>query len=180
MFGGLASESTTRNPIWRFLELGRRLERAWSAATLLQTLLTVPGENEGPILEAVLIASDSIMTYRSRYLATLRADAVIDLLLTDETNPRSILFQIEKVHDHVTNLPFAGQAMLGPDERLAISMHNAVRLADPLELARVADGQRKALDRLLQRLTDQIPKLSDAVNQRYLIHAGLPRQFGQE
>ena len=180
MFGGLASESTTRNPIWRFLELGRRLERAWNAATLLQTMLTVPCDNEGPILEATLVASDSIMTYRSRYLATLRADAVIDLLLTDETNPRSILFQIEKVHEHVTNLPFARQAILGPDERLAISLQNAVKLADPIELARTSEGQRKALDRLLQRLIDQIPKLSDAVNQRYLIHAGLPRQFGQE
>jgi len=180
MFGGLASESTTRNPIWRFLELGRRLERAWNAATLLQTMLTDPCENEGPVLEAVLSASDSIMTYRSRYLATVRADAVIDLLLTDDTNPRSILFQLEKVHEHVTKLPFAGQAILGPDERLAISLHNAVRLADPIELARDADGQRKALDRLMQRLLDQLPKLSAAVSQRYLIHAGLPRQFGQE
>jgi uncharacterized alpha-E superfamily protein len=58
-----------------------------------------------------------------------------------------------------------------------MSLHNAVRLADPYELAN-ADGEtRRTLDRLLQRVIDQLPRLSDAITNRYLIHAGLPRQF---
>lgn len=178
LFNGLASDGMTRSQVWRFLELGRRLERIWNAATLLQTTLVEPADSDEPILEAVLDASDSLMTYRTRYLATLQAEAVIDLLLTDDTNPRSIVFQLDRVHEHVSKLPSAGQATPGPDERLAMSLQNAVRLAMPHELASIDQDRRTVLDRLMQRLVDQVPKLSDAISQRYLIHAGLPRQFG--
>lgn len=179
LFSGLASEGMTRTQVWRFLELGRRLERTWNAATLLQTTLVEPPEAEGPILETILLASDSMMTYRNRYLATIQPEAVIDLLLTDDTNPRSIVFQLDRIQEHVSMLPSAGQATLGPDERLAMSLQNAVRLAVPQALVSVDNGRRTLLERLMQRLIDQSPKLSDAISQRYLIHAGLPRQFGE-
>ncbi len=70
--------------------------------------------------------------------------------------------------------------MLGQDERLAMSLNNSVRLAETRELAQVDDGRRRSLDRLMQRLLDQVPRLSDAISQRYLIHAGLPRPFDRE
>lgn len=179
LFSGLASEGMTRTQVWRFLELGRRLERVWNAATLLQATLVEPLESDGLILESVLEASDSMMTYRARYLATLQTEAVIDLLLTDDTNPRSIVFQLDRIQEHVSQLPFAGQASLGPDERLAMSLQNAARLAIPQELASVEQGKRSMLETLMQQFIDQTPKLSDAISQRYLIHAGLPQQFGE-
>ena len=52
--------------------------------------------------------------------------------------------------------------------------------AEAQKLAQAEDSQRRFLDRLMQRLLDQIPKLSDAISQRYLIHAGLPRPFDRE
>ncbi|MDA0281909.1 MAG: circularly permuted type 2 ATP-grasp protein [Planctomycetota bacterium] len=179
-FGGLSSEGMTRTQVWRFLELGRRIERVWHTATILQSTLVEVADPEPFVLEAVLESCDSIMTYRGRYLSTLQAEAVIDLLATDDTNPRSLIFQLNRIQDHVSRLPSAGQAVLGPDERLAMSLHNAVRLAEPRELAQADDSRRQALDRLMQRLLDQIPKLSNAISQRYLIHAGLPRQFDRE
>lgn len=179
-FGGLASEGMTRTQVWRFLELGRRIERVWHTATLLQTTLVEVADPEPLILEAVLESCDSIMTYRGRYLATLQAEAVIDLLTTDDTNPRSLIYQLHRIQTHVSKLPSARLAVLGPDERLSISLHNSVRLAEPGELAKTEDGQRPTLDRLMQRLLDQIPKLSVAISQRYLIHAGLPRAFDRE
>lgn len=176
-FGGLASASMTRSQVWRFLELGRRIERAWHMASLLHaTLVEVTGP-EDAVLEALLEAGDSIMTYRMRYLATLRPEAVIDLLMCDDTNPRSIVTQLASLEKHISKLPSAGQAVLGADERLAMSLHNAVRLADPYELANVDGESRRTLDRLLQRVIDQLPRLSEAITNRYLIHAGLPRQF---
>ena len=179
-FGGLSNDGMTRTQVWRFLELGRRLERVWHTATILQSTLVEVAEQEPLVLEAVLESCDSIMTYRGRYLSTLQAEAVIDLLATDSTNPRSLIFQLNRIQDHVSKLPSAGQAVLGTDERLALSLYNSVRLAEPRELAQVDDGQRRSLDRLMQRLLDQIPKLSDAISQRYLIHAGLPRPFDRE
>ena len=176
-FGGLASDGMTRSQVWRFLELGRRIERAWHMSSLLHATLVEVTDPEDAVLESLLEAGDSIMTYRMRYLATLRPEAVIDLLLCDDTNPRSIVTQLASLENHICRLPSAGQALLGNDERLAMSLHNAVRLADPYELAN-ADGEtRRTLDRLLQRVIDQLPRLSDAITNRYLIHAGLPRQF---
>lgn len=179
-FGGLASEGMTRTQVWRFLELGRRIERVWHTATILQSSLVEVVDPEPLILEAVLQSCDSIMTYRGRYLSTLQAEAVIDLLTTDDTNPRSLIFQLNRIQTHVSKLPSAGLAVLGPDERLALSLYNSVRLAEPHSLAQSEDNHRRSLDRLMQRLLDQIPKLSNAISQRYLIHAGLPRQFDRE
>lgn len=179
-FGGLSSEGMTRTQVWRFLELGRRIERVWHTATILQSTLVSITDPEPLILEAILESCDSIMTYRGRYLSTLQAEAVIDLLVTDDTNPRSLIFQLNRIQVHVSKLPSAGLAVLGHDERLAISLHHSVRLAEPRELAQAEDSQRRFLDRLMQRLLDQIPKLSDAISQRYLIHAGLPRPFDRE
>ncbi|NQV26934.1 MAG: circularly permuted type 2 ATP-grasp protein, partial [Rhodopirellula sp.] len=179
-FGGLSSEGMTRTQVWRFLELGRRIERVWHTATILQSALVQISDPEQFVLEVVLESCDSIMTYRGRYFSTMQAEAVIDLLATDDTNPRSLIFQLNRIQEHVAKLPSARQAVLGLDERLALSLHNSVRLAEPHELAQVDDGQRRSLDRLMQRLLDQIPKLSDAISQRYLIHAGLPRAFDRD
>jgi uncharacterized alpha-E superfamily protein len=176
---GLSSESMTRTQGWRFLDLGRRIERAWHTTSLLQATLVALRETEAAVLEAVLEAADSIMTYRSRYLASVQPAPVLDLLLTDETNPRSVGYQLAVVADHVSRLPRDEQNPLrSPDERIALSLLNTVRLADVDDLAHAgSDGARKQLDRLLARLTEQLPKLSDAISNRYLIHAGIPRQF---
>ena len=114
-FSGLSNDGMTRTQVWRFLELGRRLERVWNLATLIQAALTTPLDSEGPVLEAVLEGCDSVLTYRTRYLGILQVEPVLDLLITDDTNPRSMVFQLDQIQNHVIRLPSAGQATLGPD-----------------------------------------------------------------
>jgi uncharacterized alpha-E superfamily protein len=178
-FSGLAHESMTRTQGWRFLDLGRRVERAWRTARLLRSTLVVPSAQETPLLEWVLQIADSFMTYRNRYLATLQVAPVLDLLLCDESNPRSIAFQLRQIESHVNELPRTeSQASLTAEQRQAISLRNAVRLVDVYELARADTAHRRdALDRALQRLIERLPKLSDAVSSRFLIHAGTPRHL---
>jgi uncharacterized circularly permuted ATP-grasp superfamily protein/uncharacterized alpha-E superfamily protein len=176
-FAGLGSESMTRTQGWRFLDLGRRIERAWQTAVLMRSALTQTCPDERPMLEAVLQVADSIMTYRSRYLATLQPAPVLDLLVTDESNPRSIAFQLVTIADHVDRLPRGeSQAVRSPEQRLALSLLNSVRLADVFEISQAnRHGERQSLDRLLKRLCDQLPRLSDAISARFLVHAGPPR-----
>jgi len=178
-FSGLAAESMTRTQGWRFLDLGRRVERAWQTSELLRSTITKVSEDEQQVFEAVLQVADSIMTYRSRYLATVQPGPVLDLLLTDETNPRSIVFQLAMIREHVDHLPRDGQqALLNVEQRLALSLLNAVRLADIQELVQISThAERESLDRLLKHLCDQLPHLSDTISSRFLIHAGLPRHF---
>ncbi len=173
-FGGLASESITRTHAWRFLQLGRRIERAWQTAELLSATLGDVIAEERILLESVLRASDSLMTYRVRYLLQLQPAAVIDLLITDETNPRSIGFQVQQIDDLIGGLPtdedFVG---LGQDERLAKSLRHEVQMSDAFRLAHADEhGSRNELKVLLQKMTTELPQLSDAIAARYLIHTG--------
>src|SRR5262249_50624873 len=93
-FGGLAMESMTRGQGWRFLDMGRRLERSLHTLTLLRCTLGQVHGSEGPVLEAVLEVADSSMTYRRRYMSSLQTAAVPALLLADEGNPASLAFQL--------------------------------------------------------------------------------------
>jgi uncharacterized circularly permuted ATP-grasp superfamily protein/uncharacterized alpha-E superfamily protein len=180
-FAGLASESMTRTQGWRFLDLGRRIERSLQIACGLRALLPLKpvARDETNALEALLIVHDSIMTYRSRYLASLQVPIVLDLLVTDETNPRSLVHQLGTIANHVDRLPREdAQAGLAAEQRLALALHNSVRLADVFELAQTEKGERAALHRLVARVCEQLPKLSDAVSTKFLIHAGQLRHFG--
>lgn len=181
-FAGLGQESITRTLGWRFLQLGRRIERAWQTAELLRATLVStrrgrkdaasPAFDERPILEAVLEACDSVMTYRSRYLLRLEPAATLDLLITDETNPRSILFQLERIAEVIDRLPLeADEVALPIDRRTAMELLHKVRMSQPDELARQnPSGKRESLDKLLETLTERLPDLSNDIAARYLIH----------
>ncbi len=176
---GLIGESMTRTSAWRFLDLGRRLERASHTVSLVQSL---PDENppeQGRGLEAVLEVVDSLMTYRSRYLAAIHRAAALDLLLTDETNPRSLAYQLATIADHVGNMPRGDAHPLGtPEDRIAGSLLHGVRMVDVEDLS-VAQLERSKLEKFLLRTLDQLPKLSNLVSHRYFIHAGRPRQMSE-
>jgi len=192
-FGGLAMESMTRGFAWRFLDMGRRIERSLATLTLLRaTLVNVPAR-EAPLLEAVLEVGDSVMTYRRRYMTSLQAAPVLDLLLVDESNPRSVAFQLVRISEHVEDLPRPGgvpggdltrreTAKLSSEERTLLRCLTGIRLADMVVEAQVkADAvvpnRRDHLDDLLHVLSTQLLVLSDTLSQTYLSHAITTRQL---
>lgn len=176
-FSGLVADSMTRSQGWRFLDIGRRLEHGLHVTRLLSAAAPDLGRDEASVLESLLDAGDSLMTYRSRYLANLQAAAVLDLLLTDETNPRSVAFQLETLSRHIDALPRDDrQAGLGPEQRQALDLLHAVRTFDVLDLG-PDPGRNGELTGLLQQLAYGLPELSDAVTHRYLHHSGTSRQF---
>ncbi len=178
-FAGLMSESMTRTLAWRFLDMGRRLERVTQMSALLQLALGTMRAGERSLLEVALEVGDSIMTYRSRYLAEILAAPALDLLMTDESNPRSIAFQLAVVNEHLDHLPRGGRnAPLEPDQRAALGMLDAVRLADPEQFAAADEsGARTKLTELLGRLDADGPIVERALTAQYLVHAALPKQF---
>ncbi|MEZ6081016.1 MAG: alpha-E domain-containing protein [Pirellulaceae bacterium] len=130
-------------------------------------------------LEYLLQICDSFMTYRNRYLANMQLAAVLDLLVTDDTNPRSIAYQLQLIHQHVEQLPRPDtQAGMTPEQRLALSQYNAVRLSDVHELAAKDNrSELSSLHKVLNRMLEKLPELSDAISGRFLIHAGLQRHL---
>jgi uncharacterized alpha-E superfamily protein len=141
---------------------------------------------EAPLLEAVLEIADSAMTYRRRYMTTLQVAPVLDLLLADETNPRSVAFQLSRLDEHVAALPrgsanaAAGtQARRSPEERTLLRCLTTLRLADLNAESQVFPGgaERGRLDHLLVQFIGEIHSLSDALSQSYLSHAVASRQL---
>ncbi len=178
-FGGLAMESMTRGDGWRFLDMGRRLERSLNLLSLIRSTLSPVPAAEGSVLEAVLEIADSSMTYRRRYQGSLETGAVLDLLLADEANPRSLACQLAALADDVENLPRdANQAERTPEQKLMLSSLTALRLADVRELAQVdATGTRPALEELLGKLAAALPALSEVITQTYLSHLQTARHL---
>jgi len=182
-FSGLAMDSMTRGQSWRFVDIGRRIERAVTLVTLLRATTTQPPvDREGPLLEAVLDIADSGMTYRRRYRASLQVAPVVDLLLTDDTNPRSALYQVRALVQHVRALPLLpGVGIRSPQLRLAVQAENELELAEVERLC-VPDehGVLGGLDALLRRLGTVLPALSDSLSDSYLNHATQPRHLGDD
>ncbi|WDQ19568.1 circularly permuted type 2 ATP-grasp protein [Rhodopirellula sp. P2] len=171
-FSGLTAESLTRTHGWRFVLLGRRLERADQTAELLLATMTRPIADEVGLCESILDATDSLMTYRSRYLSLVRPAPAIDLMVTDETNPRSLRFQLNDIQQLLSDLPTEpGRVALGADERLARELQHPLLIADVATLTEVnSAGTRVELERLLELVQTKIPQLANAIAGRYLIH----------
>lgn len=103
-FAGMEMENMTRNLGWSFLDLGRRLERGLSLVELLGAALRCENDLD-LLLEPVLEIADSVMTHRRRYFAELQPRSVLELLLREESNPRSLAFQLAKLVEHANALP---------------------------------------------------------------------------
>ena len=181
-FSGLVMESMSRGHAWRFLDMGRRLERASTLILLLRSTLGRLSTREGPLLEAVLDIADSGMTYRRRYLANLQVTPVLDLLLTDATNPRSVIYQLIAIGAHIDALPpLPNTEVSSPQRRLLLSASNQIELADLSQLCKLdADGERPALEKLLQHLGTVLPALNDSLSNTYLNHAHVSRHLAND
>jgi uncharacterized circularly permuted ATP-grasp superfamily protein/uncharacterized alpha-E superfamily protein len=170
-FSGLAMENMTHGPGWRFADIGRRIERAFHVVRLVRS--TLVDATDPRAFEAILEVADSSITYRSRYRGLVAFEPVLDLVLTDETNPRSIAFQLARLDEHLQLLPRAErEASLSPVARTALRTLASVRLADLPLLARPAESRRREkLDELLASLEEGLPMLADQLTASYLAHA---------
>ncbi len=179
--GGMATESMTRGQGWRFLEMGRQLERASHLVDLIKKTLVKRNESEGTLLEAILEIFDSSMTYHRRYLGSPELAPVLDLLLADEENPRSLAFQLGHLERQVKRLPRSiGTARRSPEERLVLELLTDVRLADIELLASTeGDNTRPLLSAFVNQFHEELPKISEALSRGYLTHVKPLRQMAQ-
>ncbi len=93
---GIAAESMVRAGGWRFLDLGRRLERAQLGAAVLARVLDQPAARTEGALGLALEMGDVLVTYQARYGASVQPGAALDLLIADPDNPRSLAFQFAR------------------------------------------------------------------------------------
>ncbi|SDH23022.1 circularly permuted type 2 ATP-grasp protein [Roseospirillum parvum] len=196
VMAGLGNENMTRGLGWRFLDTGRRIERARRLLDLFEAVERTEGEARTAVLDLILEATDSQMTYRARYLERAQTVPVLDVLLADESNPRALAYQLTRLALHMDSLA-ADQAfaLRTHEQRLAMRLLGVVRTLEldrlPLSgvapMAEVADDPlaeddqllRLPLPRLLGLLRRLIDALADSLARQYFAHAVETRSGGQ-
>lgn len=172
---GLISDGMNRGPSWRFLELGRCIERAGATARLLISAEFKRGPVSPALLKSLVEILDVRMTYRFRYRENLQRNAVLDLTITDDTNPRSLAYQMDRLVSHVDRLPgYEARPLRSEEMRLVMVAVHAVRMLTAEDLA--ASTPRTVLA-ALSTVEDAMTRLSDTLTKKYLVHSGAPRQF---
>ena len=171
---GLAMENMTRGPMWLFWDTGRRVERAAAIADTLGGALSNADDEQMVPMDLLLEVWDSVMTYRSRYLAAPRLPAVLDLLMCDENNPRALIFQLAALESHMDRLvSISGDTgFLRPEQRLMTVLCGIVRTTDVALLADNSQGEGFVdAERLLEQLRSRLWELSEVISREYFTHA---------
>lgn len=177
---GLNTESMARGHGFRFMEIGRRLERALYTLSLLRTGCELPHETEKVVWEMVLAMTDSLMTYRRRYASAVQAGAVLDLLLLDESNPRSVGYQLVQIRDQVLSLPRKKPLPhRSAEERIILETLTTLRVTD---LERYSTSTWDAdmdetLGQLFAGLSTRLLALSETLSRDYFSHIEVQQQL---
>lgn len=178
-FAGLAHENLTHGDGWQFMMMGRRLERITHTSTIINTMLSKEHGNSD-LLEALLNLFDSTMTYRSRYRSQIDSRLVLQLLLLDENNPRSLAFQFSAIDDAIAHLP--GRRLLAqadPLAKLSISGLSRIRLADTSTLLSEKKDSRQNLNKFLSVLGQLPDNIAELLSATYFTHIEASQQLAE-
>ncbi|MGE0024199.1 MAG: circularly permuted type 2 ATP-grasp protein [Hyphomicrobium sp.] len=150
---GFQLETMSRVAGWRFLKLGFRIERALAACRFTRQFARA-GQSSREELELLLELSDCQITYRSRYPFGAAFAPVVDLVLLDESNPRSLVFQLGRIKSHIVALP-----VLPPLGRRTPAVAVADRiaaLAVQLDPQHIRGDDILGIENALMHLSDEI------------------------
>jgi uncharacterized alpha-E superfamily protein len=158
-FSGLSQENMNRAAGWRFLDMGRRAERAINTARFARQFAYEEADEED--LDILLTLVDCQITYRSRYLVAPLLAPVRDLVVLDPYNPRSVAFQVSALNDHIAELPSLKEGgLIERPHRLAVALRATLTTDEAAEL------DVKSLFALEQDLLT----LADAIGSHYFPH----------
>ena len=158
---GFALDGMTRGVGWRFLSMGRRIERLLGVIAALQVAMT---QGRALALDWLLELNDSTITYRSRYMVGPEWLPVLDLLIRDDTNPRSVMFQVKGLMDYISKLE-AGHGRFASD--VLAPSHASLCQLNPIDLQPDSEVLREVLNQL-QRTANAV---SEELNLKFFSHA---------
>ena len=174
---GFESETMTRSQGWRFLDIGRRLERAmWNSALIRNVSQTALEDGERArfrltvALDLLLELCDSFMTYRTRYMTLPEFHLVMDLLVKDQTNPRSVAFQLHSLASHCRSLP--GEPNFSQEMfEWVTDVSDGLEQIDIHELLDNGEQAMQIMQQALEATESRLPAISDRLTLRYFAHA---------
>ena len=172
-FSGFVSECMTRTHAFSFLNIGRRLEHSMQIVNLIKNCLAQQADISPELLEATLEVSESGLTYRSRYYENLTLPAVLDLLLADESNPRSLAYQLYKLSTNLKSLPTGTEDAIPADRRLASEAIESVQTFDIVKSRSAGNSTARAeLIGVLANVENLLSEISSEISNRFFVHSG--------
>ena len=176
---GLFNESTVRGPAWRFLEIGRRIERCMGLLSVFETVVSPADPNlRNSLFDYVLAANESLVAYRRRYRSDAVLDALVDLLLLDDANPRALAFQLDQLRSQLALLPSrdGSQQLTADIERCSAALIDISWLpADADHLG--PNGRREVIDRFVLAARAPLLAFADQLNVVYFNDPSRIRQI---
>ncbi|MEQ9374921.1 MAG: circularly permuted type 2 ATP-grasp protein [Imperialibacter sp.] len=174
-FNGLNIDNMTRESTWRLLNIGRFIESSIGTCLMLQATLSgkSTSDQEKSLIELILMSNESLVTYRYRYRSNLEVLGVLNLLLADDRNPRAIVYMIERIDDHLKQLPSLGIGTgLSPARKKLLEALSKVRLVDLNELAELKPDTdiRKELKQFLGDIVQLLQQASTLIYESYFSH----------
>lgn len=181
---GLIREDMTRDHSWRFMEIGRRLERGMQILNLLSGIDSCTANGFNASLETILETSDSRMTYRVRYMAVPAVPLVFDLLVCDATNPRALIYQIMKLRQNISVLEaesripglFSKEMLLLEEMIAGIRKIDVMSLAEQTESFNETVAVHPAFSTILSEQRSRLQEFSDTLTLSCFVHAASTRQ----
>ena len=169
-----------RGPGWRFLKMGRCLERAQQTTILLRSLLVKGYDDyrQEMLLTTALLSIEALITYRRRYRDSTDFLGGLELLILESSNPRSLLYQMTQLEHHIDVLEkYDRNLSRSAESRYLLEAMTAVQLCDLEDLALVESKskRREKLDQLLSRVQRLLGQSAAAIADRYFDHAEGPR-----
>lgn len=183
LLAGVVEATMSRDDVWRFLQLGRFVERFQHQTNLLRTWdrLGAPvGADPSLSWSDLLRVCVAFELYCRRHGMTAERDTVLEFLIRDPEVPRSLRFALERIEQMLVGIdPLGSRHPLVPPRRVAL------RLAATVEAATgsVTDGERteaddsRITDHLFEHLAGDGRKLHDLLITEYVdypVSEGLP------
>ncbi|MFN8075035.1 MAG: circularly permuted type 2 ATP-grasp protein [Kineosporiaceae bacterium] len=186
---GLGAESMIRDSGWYFMDAGRRLERAQMLVSLIRQTLSEQRSAavDTIVVEGVLLAGESIITHRRRNpggAVAGQVSGVLDLLLLDRGNPRSLHYQLERLAEDLKQLRVqAGPAATASAQLSAGLRDLTARLRElDVEAAAVAgaDGVRAVVSELGAELARGLADLAAGLEAVHFVHRAPQRMLAEQ
>lgn len=170
-FSGMQLENMTRGHGWRFLEIGRRLERSLGLLGLLKSSIEISSTNDS-ILTPLLEICDSSMTYRRLHFARPTLVPTVDLLMLNHINPRSVAWQFQSISKQTLELPIDPKSTLSGSEKEKIDRLLSELASLNLNSAAASEfWAQQSLPTLCETLLEGVEELSANITEHYFSHA---------
>ncbi len=179
-FIGLNRESISREQGWIMLDLGRKIEQSLLVITMLRTTMVKKFNDqvEYNLHQSVLMSNEGLVNYRYKYRRPLQNLLVIDLLIFDPNNPRSLTYQVVRLKSYLKNLPKNNVSQSASEyEKLILDADALLKNADKNELSKSEDDGYKNLEIFLSGLYAILSSIPGRISKAYFKHELTPKSI---